>query len=285
MQVLFCGGSEKAPSWQMRAVQISSAFPNWQAISKPTVDQVQRADVVVLVKRVKSDLAQMVRENAKCIVWDAIDFWKQGTFDEAPKYVDDMVHLASREINRLGAEHVICANMAMQNDLAGVAKTRCIYHHARLDAKPLEYAPIIWYDGAFQHAPDFFAHAKRVFGKLGYEMRYGKPDGYGAAMIAFRDDRPCSAISQRWKSNVKAANAIEYDVPLFFQPENGCLETIGVNFDLVFKNKDDLQSFATHFHKNRDEIYCDWHRNQSPKRGRFTLENSIRQYAEYFQSL
>lgn len=229
MRVLFCGGNPKAPSWEMRARQIS-AHAGWRGkgvINEPTPAEIAGHDVIVVVKRIKKELTARLADCGKPIIWDALDFWPQNKETPVPNNVDDARRMAAAYCAPLAPRAIIAANQQMAHDLQGMAPVvRHIYHHARLDARPCSFAKIAYYDGSENHAQGLMPIIARELKDRGWEFRIGAPGAEGGALIAMRDPAPSSWLARRWKSNVKAANAIAYRLPMVAQSERGYTETM-----------------------------------------------------------
>lgn len=228
MHVLFCGGNPKAPSWQMRGVQIASCDPNWLAVNEPSDTEIAAADVVVVVKRFKDKLIKRLRKPGKKIVWDALDFWPQNAGADLPQDLPGAIMLARGFYDRIRPDAVICANQQMAEDFRQFTPhARHIYHHARLDAAPLPFGKVAWYDGCEKHAEQMLIEAEEALRDKGWQLAIGKPEGKAGMLLGFRDQNQGTWLADRWKSNVKAANAIAYNLPLVAGDENGYTETIG----------------------------------------------------------
>src|SRR5690606_34938002 len=104
------------------------------------------------------------------------------------------------------------------------------------DASPLSFGEIVYYDGSEKHSSMWIRVIQEELAKKGWFLRIGKPDRIGAALLACRDHNPASWLSRRWKSNVKAANAIAYRLILIAQPENGYIETMPEEIPLWFES-------------------------------------------------
>lgn len=229
MKVLFCGGSERSGSWQMRGVQIAQGG-GWDAISSPSLEQVKAADIIVAVKRMKGNLADMLRGSGKPIVWDALDFWKQPE-ESTTDNLEDAKALAAPHIERLAPALIIGANKQMADDLGGA----CIYHHARLDAVR-GAGKEITYDGHARYIEGLHV----PFAKVGWTFKAGQPSKETGAILSARCGADGGWLARRWKSNVKAANAIACGVPFISEPDQAYLETVPSEMALWFETQEEL---------------------------------------------
>lgn len=219
MNVLFCGGSPKSGSWKMRGVQIAEAG-GWVHANVPTVEQIKSADVVVVVKRFTNTLIGEIRRQGKTLVYDILDFWPQNS--DAPKDLADGMLLVKDHIAKIQPDAIITANKCMANDLTGCAKhVGHIYHHYRLDARLVSGGSVIYYDGDLRQLGKWGIMLERHAKENGYKFAVGKPQDDAAALFSARTNN----LSMRWKSNVKAANAHGYGIPLISRPENSVIET------------------------------------------------------------
>lgn len=263
MNILFCGGSPKSGSWAMRGKQIADAG-GWTAANIPTDEQIEWADICVVVKRF--DEALIRRLNGKKTVYDILDFWPQN--ENAPKDLPQAVMLAKKHISKIQPQALICANKQMAADLSGCAPiVTHIYHHCRLSAKPSRGSKYIYYDGYDKYLTPWLNDIKKAAERNSYQLRIGIPEQGTAALISCRDQW----LSMRWKSNVKAANAAAYGVPLISRRENGVLETEPDS--LFYDDSDGL-------HEAIAKI-----KNANPASNLITVEDTAIDYADLFDLL
>lgn len=289
MRVLFCGGSPSAASWQMRAVQIAQNDLDWQAISDPSQYDIEKAEAVVLVKRSPASVIEKLKpyQYKKPIIWDALDFWPQGVEMKLPQTPEEATTLLEKSRPDIDLAGLICANRTMAEDCYGITpSTTWIYHQARLDAAPLPFGKVAYYDGAVKHATEGLTKAAVILGRKGWELRVGKPEGKAGIMLAIRDESCRSYLAWRWKSNVKAANALACRLPIFSTHERGALETLGVDcpewlsghdeydFTTAFKQLDSPDFFALKFDQYNDL-----------DKGQFTLPAIYKRYQEFLGSV
>jgi hypothetical protein len=268
----------------MRGRQIASTNPDWHAVNVPTDEEIQQADVVVVVKRIPDDLAMRLRMVKKHIVWDALDFWPQDGVTPAPQTVEDAKELARATCKLLRPTAIIAANRQMALDLHGLTKQVAhIYHHARLDAAPLQYAEVAYYDGSLKHAERWAGVIQAEFQKRGWFFVNSKPDRVGGVIVAVRDDTPASWISRRWKSNVKAANAMAYGALFMAQPEHGYIETMGGSA-VYFSSDADIRE-AVRLATSRmlfDVVREEYKKMDSAP---YTLAGAAAEYQRFFEGL
>lgn len=284
MKVLFCGGSENAASWEMRARQIASTNPDWKAINSPGLDDIKAADIIVAVKRIKPGLAMILKGVRKPVVWDALDFWPQDKKTKLPSDPAGMIMLAVQAAAPFNPSAIIAANKKMAEDMRGlVPSVTYIYHHARTDAKLLKFAKIAYYDGAIKHAEKVLPEVETELRRHGWELRIGKPEEKGGALIGLRDQGLNWGIAARYKSNVKAANAIAYGLRFIARPESGYVETIG-----AIKSGSPIWVNAVHNVEAaiaqlcEENLYEDY---STAAIASVTLEYAAARYQEFFTSL
>lgn len=280
MRVLFCGGSPKAPSWLMRGVQIAQQRDTWQAISKPTQIDINRADIIVVVKRFDAALCNALRASGKPIVWDALDFWPQPEGGDVilPQNVTAAIHMIKPYLRKLRPDHVICANKRMERDVADLLNTRCIYHHARLDARHVELGQTIYYDGCEKHAVKWLQTVREAAAPYGWDVKFGAPKNGAGALLAVRDCNHGTWIAHRWKSNVKAANAIMHGLPLLGNPENGYLETMPDGWADYFQTECEAREVISRFCQHPIIV-----RGKSAPR--YTVQKAADDYEAFFKEI
>lgn len=280
MRVLFCGGSAKAPSWEMRGVQIASTRKNWTAKSAPTSDDIREHDIIVVVKRFSPGLVRRLREQKKIVIWDALDFWPQpqdGDFI-LPQTHRAAIDLAKPQLTRLKPDYIIAANKQMMRDLDDLAPAHCIYHHSRLDARHVALGKTFYYDGCAKHAQRWLSVITPVAKAHGWDVKEGAPQDGAGALLALRHYNSGQWLAHRWKSNVKAANAIMYGLPLLGMPENGYLETLPQGWGVYFKTDQEAKEAIGRFCANPTIV-------RGMPAHQYTLENAALEYERFFKAI
>lgn len=272
MKVLFCGGSEKSGSWQMRGVQIA-AGGGWEAVNSPSLAQIKAADIIVAVKRVKGNLADMIRGSGKPVIWDALDFWKQPEESEIDT-LEKALHITQPHIDKLKPSVILCANQQMADDLGGV----CIYHHARINAV-VGFGKDIVYDGHPRYADGLTVNAC----KIGWRYRAGWPDKDTGALLSVRMGKDGGWLARRWKSNVKAANAIACGVPFIAEPDQAYLETVPDNMALWFETQEELDEKIVRLADQR--FIQGARRAADTEHHKTTIRQAVSEYQKLFRQL
>lgn len=211
----------------MRGEQIAAAG-GWVSERAPSLAQIENADVIVAVKRVTPGLAGVLRGSGKPIIWDPLDFWKQPE-DAIGIYNEELARkLVLPWIERLRPKAIIATNKIMAQDLWDLADiVEHIYHHADPFLSYREHGgKTLVYEGAERYLGKWRALAEQYTAEIGWSFRVGPPNEDMGAMLAVRDGDHGSWLARRWKSNVKAANAIVAGVPLIAWPEHSYEETI-----------------------------------------------------------
>lgn len=268
MRVLFCGGSSKSGSWAMRGIQIASTHDDWIAVAEPTVYDIADADIVVVVKRINGDLIKKIKEAGKPLVYDMLDFWVQKHGVKIPDNLPDAIMLAKNQIAKIQPDAIIAANECMANDLRSCAPTvQHIYHHYRLDAAPVKGGDVIYYDGSIKHAEGWLKKLQKIA-----KVKIGVPQDDALALFSARDGQ--AWLPNRWKSNVKAANAIGYGLPLITHPDNGAMETEVEGF--FFSNESELHDAVN---QTKKVGYSDFVREK------YSLASAGKNYERFFHAL
>lgn len=268
MKVLFCGGSPRSGSWAMRGEQIARAG-GWKAHNNPTDEQIAECDIAVIVKKSPSELVDRIHAAKKTLVYDILDFWPQK--EEQPKDLADGMLLAKKQISKIRPHAIIAANKCMANDLRGCADVViAIYHHYRLDAHPARGGNVIYYDGFLGHLGKWGAALDYVARQHGYKFAVGQPKDDAAALFSARDNN----LAIRWKSNVKAANAHGYAIPLITRPENGVLETHP--YALLYDTTEDLEHCVLSIVDAPIDMVM---------RQKYSLQSVVKDYLEFFKCL
>lgn len=284
MRALFCGGSPKSGSWQIRAVQIADMRHDWLAVSDPTKEQIDAAEVIVAIKRVKPELCETLRKSGKPVIWDALDFWRQPVDAIGVDTVEQARALAWPWVQRLKPRCIIAANQAMAGDLDGMAEhVTTIYHHWRPDLSPC-MGRHITYEGAPAYLGKWRDTVTEASTSISWGLHYGlAADGITGAILAARDGEHGSWLARRWKSNVKAANAIGACVPLIAWPEDAYVETMPIPAAWFFETDDQL--FEVIGHLSDGDMLGGAFSACAKMRDIYSIERIAGQYEKLFASL
>lgn len=283
-RVLFCGGSPYAGSWQMRAEQIAACRPDWLAVNTPTLEQIEAAEAIVVVKRAKPGLANLLRGSGKALVWDALDFWQQPEDGLKVQNTADAQALVVSWCEMLRPRAIIAATQAMAEDLRGFAEqVVCIYHHARLNTIIRPPGNVLHYDGMARYLGGWGALAELATMRIGWRFDIAPPDVDAGALLAVRDGAHGSWLARRWKSNVKAVNAIALGLPFIAWPDAAYLETVPEGLGLWFTNETEFYEQVQML--KRAEIFSRASAAAEKVREDFSLPAIVNRYENLLASL
>ncbi|MCB1886620.1 MAG: hypothetical protein KDH20_03335 [Rhodocyclaceae bacterium] len=206
-----------AGAWQIRGLQIAATRSNWVALNKPTDDDLERADVVCLVKRPDPRVIERARRMGKALVFDIVDSWSQP--DDGLKYTDVA---KAREFfasawKGIDADGYVFPTRRMEACLGGLVRDRVtIYHHYRtqIEQNPVrERVAVVGYEGG-DYLGEWHARIDRACTERGIRFvvnpqRYSDLD----VVIMARGGEHGSFLARHFKSNVKLANAIGSGTP------------------------------------------------------------------------
>jgi len=210
-------------SWSIRGEQLGSAIG---AVVQKNASAVRGFDLAILVKRSRADLLHRLRTVGVPIVWDIVDAWPQPDGNNWGR--ETCMSWLRQEVSEIKPVGLVAATRAMVEDCKefGVP-VLCLPHHSRPDQRlnPIrDIVQAVGYEGSV--------------GYLGYwkdalELECGKRDWRFLInphslseldiVVAFRSMRGYAA--QRWKSNVKLANAQGSGTPCIMNTESGYQET------------------------------------------------------------
>jgi len=218
-------GNGRSGSWKIRGDQLGSAL-GARIVTHATVQDFAKDDVIIVVKRVPTQLLHEVQRSGKKWVFDALDFYPQPICsswkrDEAIKWVKD--HIA-----QYNPTAVVWPNRKMMEDCSDGRPSMVLYHHHRPGLQPRsvpERIARIAYEGAkpylgkWEHALKFWCH------HFGWEFVVN-PTSLSEvdAVVAFRDSGYAGYAQVNWKSDVKLANAKGAGIPFIGFPEHGYME-------------------------------------------------------------
>lgn len=224
VKAVFCGVVE-AGAVECRARQIAGQRSNWRAEVGMEIDA-RDADVVVVVKWWPKRI-----ETRAPVVWDPLDFWTQPLHDQLADSLPDMRRLFGANLEAHRPDGVIFVTGAMAHDLKpGVTvPTALIHHHARpgMAENPIrDRVRMIAYEGQREYLKEWEAAFERL--AQAHDAAFVvNPASLADAdlVVAARSKRFRSLMSRRWKSGVKAANAVASGTPAILMREEGCRET------------------------------------------------------------
>lgn len=222
-------GNPASGSWQVRGVQMATVLGGSAALNAGAED-IAATDVVVVVKRFDAALIDRIVKAGKPIVYDVVDGWPQPA-GNAWTSIEAMGWL-SREISASRASAVIGSTLEMCISIGifglGVPCT-AIDHHYRpgIELNPIrETVRAVGYEGSERYLdgwrPTIMAECER----RGWRFVVNPPRLADVDIaIAVRGGKWRGYATDRWKSNVKIANAQGSGTPIIALPECGAIET------------------------------------------------------------
>lgn len=212
MNVLFVGAGQG--SWQIRGVQMAEAL-GARATTKPSGSDWRWAEVIVLVKRAIDEFGGVAAACGVPIIWDVLDFWRQPEQNRTP------MQLLVDEVHRRRDQHrvslLLGATKQMAADIGGVF----LPHHSRPGLSPWhvrEQVEVIAYEGTPKYLGDWAPALKRVCADRGWHFLVNPQTlAHADIVVALRGGKWDGEVCRRWKSAVKAVNAIAVGRPVLGQ--------------------------------------------------------------------
>lgn len=221
MNILFTGNG-RSGSWQCRGVQLGGAVGRVK--KNANLKDLKSCDVVVVVKRLNSQLIKDIKESGKPWIWDLVDFYPQPKCGAWSK--EYAVSWVRSEIEKANPDGIVWPNQKMQDDIG--IDGAVIYHHARL-AKInhiRENVTTVGYEGSSKFLGRWRGWIERECINRGWNFVERVPLHEIDIVVAFRDGENNGYVQKHWKSNVKLANAHATGTPFVGQPEDGYTETL-----------------------------------------------------------
>lgn len=222
MKILVTGRGTSG-SWKIRGEQLGRAIG---ATVEANAVNVTGYDVVVVVKRPRSDLLQYLRDAKVPIVWDVVDAWPQPVGNDWDRK-QCMVWLKS-QIEIIRPVAVITSTRAMDFDLLedGIdIASICIQHHARPEqaVNPIrEKVETVGYEGG-NYLGKWLPFLAQECSIRGWKFIVNPPQLADLdIVVAIRE--PVGYAARRWKSNVKLANAQGSGTPIICNRVAGYFE-------------------------------------------------------------
>ena len=220
MKILHTGRGT-AGSWQCRGVQMGHAVP------RAGRQEIERADVVVLVKRPYPGFLEAVRAAGKPWVWDVVDAYPQPACTAWSRH--EAISWFRAELKRLQPRGVIFPNRQMAHDCDIALPSTVIYHHHRIGMaiNPVrDEVRTVGYEGSPKYLGAWLKYLLPACQERGWGLRVnqGVHADYDLC-VAFRDAPYNGYVQRHWKSNVKLANCHGSGTPFIGQRECGYSET------------------------------------------------------------
>lgn len=201
-------------AWQMRGKQIATVL-DARYNAKPHLEDLQRADVVVLVKRAAFVFGELALESGRPLIWDVLDYWKQP--EQNSLGGDDHTVTVRQWKTQLGVRALIGATEQMASMIGGVY----IPHHCRIGLTPKPpraRALVVGYDGSPRYLGAWRTTIEDACARQGMKFVVNPSDLTTAdVLVAFRDDPWDGWACRHWKSGVKYVNAIAAGRPILTQ--------------------------------------------------------------------
>lgn len=212
-------GKGTSGSWQCRGVQLGGQVGEVKA--KAALKDCQSADLIVVVKRTNQPFFENVKRSKKPWVWDLVDFYPQP--NNWPK--EKAVKWVRQQINKYKPSGIIWPTARMKIDIGLGGEV--IYHHGRIgQINPIrEKIQVIGYEGSERYLGKWRKILETECQKRGWAFKVNVPLNHLDVVVAFRDDPFNGYCEQKWKSNVKLANAHITGTPFIGWPESGYSET------------------------------------------------------------
>lgn len=233
MNILFTGRGG-AGSWTVRAEQVGQAL-GARVQPLASVEDCNRADVIVVVKRIPEQLLERIRRSGRPWVYDIVDAYPQPTCASWKK--PEAIGWLDTTIERLRPSAVIWPNARMRDDLVEerrwqhveVPRGAVIPHHHRpgIRKNPVrERIARIGYEGAPAYIDGWRSAIERQCQRIGAEFVLNPSHLADVdVVLALRDKNHSGYPQRQWKSNVKLANAHGSGTPFIGLPEPGYKET------------------------------------------------------------
>ena len=217
LSVLFTSRSG-AGAWKVRGEQIAATRTNWWALNKPKPDDVNKCDVLCVVKRPDFELIEFAKQKNKIIIYDIVDSWAQPS--DGVKYTNKAgaKKLFLGMWSDIKADGFIFPTWTMSKQLGSlVTLSTTIYHHylPNIGRNPVrKEVKTIGYEGG-----DYLGPWQNLIQKKckTYNIEFlFNPKTYTDMDIAIlaRGGDHGSYLSRNYKSNVKLANAYGSGTPV-----------------------------------------------------------------------
>lgn len=201
-------------SWTMRGQQLGGVL-GARVVGTPSQDDLQWADLVVLVKRAAFDWAPLVHKAGKPIVWDALDFWQQPEQNGSTETA--ALGLLKAALTYVKPTLVIGATAAMARAVDGVY----LPHHTWKGLTPAaarSTVRFVGYQGTRKYLGQWGRAVMDECHRRGWKFVLNPADLRECdLLVAFRDGPFDGWMCREWKSGVKLVNAMASGRPMITQ--------------------------------------------------------------------
>lgn len=218
-------GNPHRGSWIIRGQQLAAAL-DAKAVFEATEAEIAKADLVVVVKKASESVMARIRRRGVPWALDVLDCWPQpqGNVWSAKQAVGWL----RTHVGKMAATGLVCATEAMAKDLDGCGPTITLYHHARPDQRvnPIrEHVRAVGYEGSPRYLEGWKAALESECKARGWALFINPPSlSEIDIVLALRGGQWAGPACERWKSNVKLANAQGSGTPIICQHDAGYIE-------------------------------------------------------------
>lgn len=280
MKILFTGKGS-AGSWQIRGKQLGEAVGGY-ALSKASIADCQRADVIVAVKRLNHRFSDSIKLSGKPWIWDLVDFYPQPFCTQWSK--TQAIKWVQNQTQQHKPDGIIWPNQKMRDDCdIGIPGT-VIYHHHRPDiaVNPIRETILkVGYEGEPTFLGEWMDRLLQECRTRQWDFILNPPSITDLDVVfAFRGEHVNGYAQQHWKSNVKLSNAQGSGTPFVGLQECSYIETNTGGAAFV--------SGPTTLRKTLDGIVSRETRQEMSKlllEGAYTLERASMDLREFIKTI
>ena len=240
IRVCFCSRS-RAGSWEIRGRQMAQMRSNWEAIDCNRSVNVDDFDIFCIVKKIDHILLKKIQKAGKPIVFDIVDSWQQPFHDIIFGNKNLARWLFKKKWKNINANGYIFPNIAMYDDLNMlVPNPTTIYHHHRpsIEVNPIRQSVLkLGYEGGPFLGP-WKQRFENICERKGLEFvinprRLADVD----IVVLARGGLHGSFMANRYKSNVKIANAFASGTPALAHSNQASVRETGNDHILFFNDE------------------------------------------------
>lgn len=220
-------GKGSAGSWKIRGEQLGDAI-GARVVPKAIRPEIQRADLVVYVKRIHGNFFADITKAGTKWIWDLVDPYPQPICTDWTK--QHSIDWVRKQIETFKPHGIIWPNKKMRDDCDdGDTPGAVIYHHHRqnISLNPIrENIQAIGYEGEPNYIADWLPVLKSECKKREWKFLINPPNICDLdIVVAMRGERFNGYAQRSWKSNVKLSNAQGSGTPFIGSAESSYIET------------------------------------------------------------
>jgi hypothetical protein len=250
LEVLITGKGGKSGAWAIRGRQLGDAI-GAKVTPMATLDDCQRADVIVVVKRPVPAVIEAIRKSGKPWVLDIVDGWPQ------PSMIDRLgaMKWIRQWLEFWRPDGAVFGTQTMLEDSEFTGPSLVLPHHSwpKYQRNQIRNeVSVVGYEGAVHYLGKWLPAVAKACQTRGWDFIVNCDMTQTDIGIALRDNGGYPAAC--WKPGTKLSNLHALGIPALCSPEQGYREVASGAEFWIHKESDINDAFDAMTHENRLDI-------------------------------